>query len=80
MLTSCTPPLWFIKDDTGSNNYKDRQQLVFTHLWQRGSTNYTEINNLIKKFNESDIAKELNVYVKGDGIKTSNSDVSSKGN
>ena len=68
MLTSCTPPLWFIKDDTGSNNYKDRQQLVFTHLWQRGSTNYTEINNLIKKFNESDIAKELNVYVKGDGI------------
>ena len=31
LLTSCKPPLWFIKDDTGSSNYKDRQQLVFTH-------------------------------------------------
>lgn len=68
LLTSCKPPLWFIKDETGGKNYKDRQQLVFTHLWQRGSSNYTEINGMIKKFNESDIAKELNVYVKGDGI------------
>lgn len=68
LLTSCKPPLWFIKDDTGSSNYKDRQQLVFTHLWQRGSANYTDVNNMIKKFNESNIAKELNVFVKGDGI------------
>ena len=68
LLTSCKPPLWFIEDDGGGNQYKDRQQLVFTHLWQRGSTNYTEINNLIKAFNETEAAKELNVYVKGDGI------------
>lgn len=68
LLTSCKPPLWFIEDDGGGSQYKDRQQLVFTHLWQRGSTNYTEINNLIKAFNETEAAKELNVYVKGDGI------------
>lgn len=67
LLVACKPPLWFI-DDGNTTNYKDRQQLIFNHLWQRGSTNYKEINDLIKKFNESDIAKELNVYVKGDGI------------
>lgn len=67
-LSSCKPPLWFIKDDSNSSSYKDRQQLVFTHLWQRGSKDYSSINDMIKKFNESDIAKELNVYVKGDGI------------
>lgn len=67
-LSSCKPPLWFIKDDQNITQYKDRQQLVFTHLWQRGSTDYPAVNAMIKKFNESDIAKELNVYVKGDGI------------
>ena len=67
LLSSCKPPLWFI-DDAGGNQYKDRQQLVFTHLWQRGSADYTRINEVINTFNESEVAKELNVYVKGQGI------------
>ncbi len=66
-LSSCTPPLWFIdKDDDGS--YSERQQLSFYHLWQRGATGYSDINNLIKSFNESDVAKKYNVYVKGNGV------------
>lgn len=66
-LSACTPPTWFIsKENNGA--YADRQQLVFTHLWQRGATGYKEINGLINEFNESEIAKELNVFVKGDGI------------
>lgn len=68
LLSACKPPLWFIEDDTNSKEYKDRQQLVFAHQWQRGSANYNDFNNLIKTFNDSDIAKELNVYIKGDGI------------
>ncbi len=67
LCTACKPPLWFIEEEENKDQYKDRQQLVFTHLWQRGSANYKDINNLITNFNNSDIAKELNIFVKGDG-------------
>jgi ABC-type glycerol-3-phosphate transport system substrate-binding protein len=66
-LTSCSPPLWFM-DSEDTTDYSDREQLIFDHLWQRGDDYYTSINNLITEFNESDIAEELNVYVKGNGI------------
>lgn len=67
LLGSCTPPLWFIDNDDGGD-YGERQQLNFYHLWQRGATGYTDINNLIKEFNASDVAKKYNVYVKGNGV------------
>jgi len=66
-LTSCSPPLWFMETEDISD-YSGRQQLIFDHLWQRGADYYNEVNDLINSFNESDIAKELNVYVKGNGI------------
>lgn len=66
-IASCSPPLWFLKDQ-GGTTYTDRQQLVFTHMWQRGNADYEMINDMIEKFNESEIAEELNVYVRGNGI------------
>lgn len=67
LLSSCTPPLWFIEKED-SADYGERQQLTFYHLWQRGATGYNDINNLIKEFNASDAAKKYNVYVKGNGV------------
>ena len=66
ICTSCKPPLLFLPEEENMN-YENRQTLLFTHLWQRGDPYYKKVNDLIKAFNESDIAKELNVYVKGDG-------------
>ena len=67
LLSSCTPPLWFIeKEDT--TDYSERQKLTFYHLWQRGATGYTEINDLIKEFNKSEAATKYNVYVQGNGV------------
>lgn len=66
-ITACKPPLWFI-DQEDNSQYGERQQIIFTHLWQKGADYYTEINNMIKKFNESEEAKKLNVFVKGNGI------------
>ena len=65
ICTSCKPPLLFLPDET--EQYGERQELVFTHLWQRGDPYYKKVNDMIKAFNDTDIAKELNVYVKGDG-------------
>lgn len=67
LLSSCTPPLWFIEKED-SADYGERQQLTFYHLWQRGATGYNDVNNLIKEFNASDAAKKYNVYVKGNGV------------
>lgn len=65
VCSSCKPPLLFLPDET--EQYGERQELIFTHLWQRGDPYYMKINNMIKDFNESDVAKALNIYVKGDG-------------
>ena len=67
LLSSCTPPLWFIEKEDPTD-YGERQQLTFYHLWQRGATGYNDINNLIKEFNASEAAKKYNVYVKGNGV------------
>ena len=66
ICSSCKPPLIFLPDDE-TVNYENRQELIFTHLWQRGDPYYKKVNDLIKAFNETEIAQELNVYVKGDG-------------
>ena len=66
ICSSCKPPLIFLPDDE-TVNYENRQELIFTHLWQRGDPYYKKVNDLIKAFNESEIAQKLNVYVKGDG-------------
>jgi len=65
-LSSCVPPLWFISDAGAS--YGTRQKLTFMNLSQRGSTYYQDLSDFIDSFNETDIAKSLNVYVKGEGI------------
>ena len=64
--SACTPPLWFIPND--QPEYPDRENLIFNHQWQRGNTGYTKITSLITQFNESDIATELNIAIKGNGI------------
>jgi ABC-type glycerol-3-phosphate transport system substrate-binding protein len=65
-LSSCVPPLWFISDAGAS--YGTRQKLTFMNLSQRGSTYYQDLSDFIDSFNDTDIAKSLNVYVKGEGI------------
>ena len=65
LCSSCKPPLLFLPEE--NNEYETRQQLIFTHLWQRGDPYYKKVNDMIKTFNDSEIAQELNVYVKGDG-------------
>jgi ABC-type glycerol-3-phosphate transport system substrate-binding protein len=65
-LSSCVPPLWFIKDN--GTSYGTRQKLVFMNLSQRGSTYYSDLADFVDSFNETEIAKSLNVYVKPEGI------------